>query len=75
MIIDGLSIRLAVESDIEHWKRWVADPKVFCWFPFTSEEEIDKTAQYVSGFMNRQAVIAAEHDGQPCGIAGFELPD
>ncbi|MGD0399034.1 MAG: hypothetical protein ABSC04_08985 [Syntrophobacteraceae bacterium] len=41
----GLGIRLSVEADMEHWKRWVADPKVLRWFPFSSEEEIDRAVR------------------------------
>lgn len=73
--IGGLSIRLSVETDMDHWKRWVADPKVSRWFPFRSEEaEIDMTARHVFSFLPRNGLITAECDGQPCGIAGFELP-
>ncbi len=71
----GLNIRLAVEADMEHWKRWVADPEVSCWFPFTSEDEIDRAARYVFSFVPRQAALTAECDGQPCGIAGLVLPE
>ncbi len=71
----GLNIRLSVESDMEHWKRWVADPKVLRWFPLTSEEEIDRAARHVFSFLPQQAVLTAECDGQPCGIAGLVLPE
>jgi hypothetical protein len=75
-MIQGLSIRLSVEADMDHWKRWVADPKVSRWFPFASEEgEIDRTARHVFSFLPRNAVLTAELDGKPCGIAGFELPE
>lgn len=73
-MIDGLSIRLSVEADIEHWKRWVADPEVLCWFPLTTEDEIDRAARYVFSFLPRRALLTAECDGQPCGIAGLVLP-
>ncbi|MFZ0943513.1 MAG: GNAT family N-acetyltransferase [Syntrophobacteraceae bacterium] len=74
-LMAGLSIRLSVEADMEHWKRWVADPKVLRWFPFSSEEEIDRAARYVFSFLPQQAVLTAECDGQPCGIAGLVLPE
>ena len=73
-MISGLSIRLSVESDMEHWKRWAAAAEVSRWFPFTSEDEIDTTARHVFSFLPQQAVLTAEDNGQPCGIAGLELP-
>ena len=73
-MIGGLSIRLSVESDMEHWKRWAAAADVSRWFPFTSEDEIDIAARHVFSFLPQQAVLTAEDDGQPCGIAGLELP-
>jgi GNAT superfamily N-acetyltransferase len=75
LFVGGLRMRLAIEADMEHWKHWVADPKVLRWFPCTSEEEIDRAARYVFSFLPRQAVLTAECDGQPCGIAGFVLPE
>lgn len=73
-MLSGLSIRLSVAEDMEHWKNWVADPKVSRWFPFASEEiEIDRTARHVFSFLPQNGLITAEWDGQPCGIAGFEL--
>lgn len=74
-MIGGLAIRLSVEADMEHWKRWVADPEVLRWFPLSSEEEIDKAARFVFSFLPRQALLTAECDGQPCGIAGLVLPE
>jgi len=74
-MIGGLNIRLSVESDMEHWKHWVADPDVLRWFPFTSEDEIERAARYVFSFLPRQGVLTAECDGQPCGIAGLVLPE
>lgn len=70
-MVDGLNIRLSVEEDMEHWKRWVADPKVKCWFPFTTEDEIDRAAREVFSFLPRQGLLTAECHGQPCGIAGL----
>ena len=72
-MIDGLSIRLAVESDIEHWKRWVADPKTMQWFPFESEDEIETTARYLFSFLSRHLVVTAELDGRPCGIVSLVI--
>jgi GNAT superfamily N-acetyltransferase len=74
-MIGGLAIRLSVEADMEHWKRWVADPEVLRWFPLSSEDEIDKAARFVFSFLRRQVVLTAECDGQPCGIAGLVLPE
>jgi putative acetyltransferase len=72
-VIDGLNIRLSVETDIEYWKRWIADPEILRWFPLTSNEEIDLAARHVFSFMPRNAVLTAELDGRPCGIAGLVL--
>jgi RimJ/RimL family protein N-acetyltransferase len=74
-MIGRLSIRLSVEADLDHWKRWVSDPAVLRWFPLTSEDEIDNAARFVFSFVPRQAVLTAECDGQPCGIAGLVLPE
>lgn len=73
-LIGGLNIRLSVEADMEHWKRWVADPEVLRWFPLTSEDEIDKAARFVFGFLPQEAVLTADCGGRPCGIAGLVLP-
>ena len=74
-MIGKLTIRLSVEADMEHWKRWVADPKVLRWFPFTSEDEIDRAAWHVFSFLPQHGVLTVECDGQPCGVAGFVLPE
>lgn len=73
-MIDGLSIRLSVEADMEYWKRWVADPEILRWFPLTTEDEIEIAARHVFSFLPRRGVLTAECDGQPCGVAGFVLP-
>ncbi len=75
-MIEGLNIRLSVEADLDHWKRWAADPKVSRWFPFSCEDdEIDRTARHVFSFLPYNALLTAECDGQPCGIAGLVLPE
>jgi GNAT superfamily N-acetyltransferase len=73
-MIGGLTVRFSVESDMEYWKRWVADPEVLRWFPLSSEDEIDKAARFVFSFVPQKAVLTAECGGRPCGIAGLVLP-
>jgi GNAT superfamily N-acetyltransferase len=73
-MIAGLSIRLSVEADMAHWKRWVSDPEVLRWFPVSSEDEIERAARFVFSFVPQQVVLTAECDDQPCGIAGLVLP-
>jgi putative acetyltransferase len=73
-VISGLNIRLSVETDMEYWKLWINDPEVLPWFPVSSSEEIDVAARHVFSFVPRNAVLTAELEGRPCGIAGLDLP-
>lgn len=74
MLPTGYTIRLATEEDAGPWRRWVREPETLQWFPMQNAAEIADAAQHIFNNVRYHAVLAAEHEGQPCGIGNLYLP-
>ncbi|MCH9611936.1 MAG: hypothetical protein S4CHLAM102_04130 [Chlamydiia bacterium] len=68
-LADHLTIRLGNEQDKPYLKKWLADPKIYSWFPIEGPLEIEDAARISMGYCPMGAALTAEWDGVPCGFA------
>ncbi len=72
-MIDPLTIRFAEESDQKYLIDWLLQPGVLRWFPLSDQREIEDAARIWLSYSKHKAVLIAEWDGVPCGIANLYL--
>ncbi len=68
-----VTIRFAVEEDKKYWIQWIKDPSILHWFPMCNDLEIEDAARLIFSFVKHQAVLTAEIEGKPVGIANLNL--
>jgi RimJ/RimL family protein N-acetyltransferase len=71
--VEGLKIRFSVEEDKTSWMKWLAEPGVLRWFPMCNEMEIEDAARLLISYAKYNAVLTAEFNGEPCGLANLYL--
>jgi putative acetyltransferase len=71
--LDKLKIRLAENNDAKYLLKWLDDPDVLRWFPMCNRIEIEDAVKIWMSYTKYKAVITAELDGVPCGIANFYI--
>lgn len=71
--LDKLKIRFAKNSDAKYLTKWLNDPEILRWFPMCNEIEIDDAVRIWMSYTKYKAVITADWDNVPCGIANFYL--
>lgn len=68
-----LKIRYSHEDDAAYLSKWLNDPEILKWFPMCNKLEIDDAVRIWMSYTKYKAVITAEWDGVPCGIANFYI--
>lgn len=53
--------------------QWLSEPGVLRWFPMCNEMEIEDAARLLISYAKYNAVLTAEYDGVPCGLANLYL--
>ncbi len=71
--MNGISIRLAEESDQKYLIEWLSQPGVLQWFPLSDLREIEDAARIWMSYSKQQAVLTALWNGVPCGIANLYI--
>jgi len=71
--VDKIKIRFAEAKDAKYLAKWLDDPEILKWFPMCNQIEIDDAVKIWMSYCKYRAVIIAEWDGIPCGIANFYL--
>ena len=71
--IDNLKIRFAIPSDGKHLAKWLDDEEILKWFPMCNKVEIADSVKVWMSYSRFNAVLTAEIDGKPCGIATLYL--
>jgi putative acetyltransferase len=70
---EKLTIRAAVDSDLQYLVEWLLQPGVLNGFPLDDMREIEDAARIWLSYAKFGAVITAVYDGVPCGIANLYL--
>ena len=68
---EHLTIRLGEESDQKYLVEWLLQPGVLEGFPLSDLREIEDAARIWISYAKYEAVLIAEWDGVPCGIANL----
>lgn len=69
----NVKVRFAVEEDKKHWISWISEGDVIKWFPMSNPMEIEDAARLLMTYVKHHAVLTAEIDGVPCGLANLYL--
>ncbi|MDF2550192.1 MAG: Acetyltransferase, family [Chlamydiales bacterium] len=69
----GLEVRYTVLEDVKHLAEWLSDPLILQFFPLSTAEEIEDSAQRWVGFCRMQSSLTVLKDGVPCGLATLYL--
>ncbi len=72
-LMEDLKIRFAVEEDKKYWIEWISDQEILRWFPMCNEIEIEDAARLLISYAKYNAVLTAEYQGKPCGMANLYL--
>lgn len=68
-----LTFRLTQLEDAPYLSKWLADPKILCWFPMCDAREIEDSVRIWVGYSKIEAGITALWDGMPCGMANLYI--
>lgn len=70
---EHLTIRPAVQADQKYLVEWLLQPGVLDGFPLFDLREVEDAANIWMSYAKQDAVLTAEWDGVPCGIANLYL--
>lgn len=70
---DKLKIRMSRDDDAKYLTKWLDDAEILKWFPMSNKIEIDDAVRIWMSYMKYKAVITAEWEGMPCGMANFYI--
>ncbi len=70
---DKLKIRLSQSDDAKYLTKWLNDEEILKWFPMCNKLEIEDAVRTWMSYTKYKAVITAQWDGVPCGIANFYI--
>lgn len=70
---DKLKIRLSQNDDAKYLTKWLDDEDILRWFPMSNKVEIEDAVRIWMSYTKYKAVITAEWEGIPCGIANFYI--
>jgi GNAT superfamily N-acetyltransferase len=68
-----ITVRFAVEEDKKYWIEWMNQGDIIQWFPMCNQMEIEDAARLLIGYAKYNAVLTAEWEGEPCGLANLYL--
>jgi putative acetyltransferase len=68
-----VTIRVAIDSDLQYLIDWLLQPGVLEGFPLEGMREIEDAAKIWLSYKQYGAVLTALYDGVPCGIANLYL--
>ena len=71
--MDGLNIRVSKKSDKDAITEWLLEGDVLKWFPMTTKPEIEDSINICMDYIKNGAMLTAEHDEKPCGMACLYL--
>ena len=70
---DNVKIRLSTYDDKKYLVKWLNDDEILKYFPMCDEREVEDAASYWISFVANGAVLTAEIDNVPVGIATLYL--
>lgn len=70
---DKLKIRLSQDDDSKYLLKWLDDEEILRWFPMCNKMEIEDAVRIWMSYTKYKAVITAEWEGTPCGMANFYI--
>jgi RimJ/RimL family protein N-acetyltransferase len=69
--MEGLYIRYSVAEDKTKWEEWLSEKGILRWFPMSNKMEIQDAVRIWESFIPQKAILTAEIDGVPCGVANI----
>jgi len=70
---DEITIRLATLDDEKYLISWLLDADVLRWFPMCNEREVRDATRIWISYAKQEAVLLAEINKKPCGIANLYI--
>ena len=69
--MEGLNIRYSTIEDRDKWIEWLSEKGILRWFPMSNKIEIEDAVRVWESFIPQKAILTAEIDGVPCGVANI----